>query len=116
MATWPATLPQELLSSGFQQKAQSQVIRSDMDAGPPKVRRRFTAKVITIQGSIEINAAQYETLETFFDTTLNGGATSFDWTHPITGDTVSYRFKEPPTYSAVGPVLFRAQLTLEILP
>jgi len=116
MVTWPATLPQYLSTSGFQEKAEAQSIRSNMDAGPAKVRRRFTAKVIEIKGQIEIDSTQHATLETFYDTTLGGGTLTFDWIHPVSGATVSYRFKEPPTYSSAGPVLFTANLVMEILP
>ncbi len=44
MATWPATLPAPALSS-LRETPPDNLIRTQMDKGPAKVRRRTTANV-----------------------------------------------------------------------
>jgi len=114
---WPATLPQEPLAQGFNERAPDTVIRSAMEAGPPKVRRRFTAGIRLIDCQVRLTPAQVETLDSFFDSTIAGGALSFDWKHPRTGAAVTYRLVEPPSYTPVARgTLWQASLRLEVLP
>jgi hypothetical protein len=115
MATFPATLPAPLISSYAEQR-QNQVLRTEMDAGIPKVRRRFTAALTNLQVSWVLTDTQLSTLETFFVTTLLGGATAFDWTHPRTGAAVSARFVEPYAIKALRPDLFEVSAKVEVLP
>ncbi|QLH37711.1 MAG: hypothetical protein HWD60_00095 [Defluviicoccus sp.] len=42
-AVWPSSLPQKPLVDGFSETAPNLVVRSPMDVGPAKVRRRATA-------------------------------------------------------------------------
>jgi len=117
MPTWPATLPQRPLVNGFSETPQSNVIRSSMATGPAKQRRRFTAKIINYDMVFHMTAAQKATLDTFYETTLSDGITPFDFTHPISGATVSLRFMEdPPSYRAVAPTLFAVTIKVEQLP
>ena len=92
------------------------VVRTEMDAGPAKLRRRFTAAVRPLKGRIEITRAQAATLETFYVTTLAGGALPFDWTSPRTLETVSMRFVSPPRVGILKGTVWFADLDLEILP
>jgi hypothetical protein len=116
-ATWPASLPQDPLAQGFSEQAPNTVIRTTMEAGPPKMRRRFTAGIRNIECQLRLTSAQTDTLDLFFETTLAGGSLSFDWKHPRTGATVTFRFVEPPSYGAVARgTLWWASLKLEILP
>ncbi len=45
---WPPSLPQRPLAQGFSEQAPDTLIRTQMEAGPPKVRRRFTAGIRTM--------------------------------------------------------------------
>ena len=117
MATWPSTLPQDLLAQGFSLTQQEQVIRTQMDAGPDFVRRRFTAASTMISGAIYADATQYATFWDFFNNTLNGGVDAFDWLHPITDASASFRFVGVPTVTSVAAgILFQISMQLEILP
>jgi len=117
MIVWPASLPQEPLLQGFGEQVPNTVIRSQMEAGPSKVRRRFTAGVRNIDCQMRLTADQLETLDAFFMTTIAGGALSFDWKHPRNGTAVTFRFIEPPSYSPVARgTVWHASLRLEILP
>lgn len=113
---WPLSLPQGVHVSGFEERLQEQAIRSGMDSGPAKLRRRFTAAIRNFKFAIWLDTGQKATLDAFFDATLGGGVLAFDWTDPVSGEAVAYRFVDPPVYSAVGPHTFSAQLVLEKLP
>lgn len=115
--TWPAApFPQKLLVEGYQEQTPNIVVRTKMDAGPPKVRKRFTAGIRPITGSLDLTAAQVATLDTFVMTTLKGGVETFDWTHPRTGAAASFKIVPPVTYTAMEPDVWRASLSLELQP
>lgn len=120
MDTWPATLPQRLLSDATVQDDESRAI-SDMDAGPASMRNRFTAITQTVKGSIILTAAQKTIFDNFFRTTLAQGSLSFNWIHPWTEETTEIRFKSKPVWSciktgAVADRLYQASLELQIQP
>lgn len=115
--TWPATLPQGFLVDGYREVMPKTTIRTPMDAGPAKVRRRFTAGVRMLSGRTAMTREQTETLDTFFNTTLAGGALSFDWTHPRTQAPMTCRFASEPEFSPQsGGMRWIVTLNLEILP
>lgn len=116
MAVWPASLPSSLLANGYSRQKGDQTIRTQMDAGPAKVRRRFSAAPTEVSGSMIVTMAQIGTLQDFFDQTLAGGSLPFDWADPVDGAVVSWRFTAPPSSAALGASLFRVSLSLEILP
>ena len=43
MTAWPSSLPDHVLQQGHNESLANVTSRSQMDAGPAKVRRRFTA-------------------------------------------------------------------------
>ncbi len=113
---WPLGLPQKLQASGYQESAPSTVVRTAMDTGPAKIRRRMTSAPRRIKGSVMLTAEQVAILDEFFLSTLSGGAVAFDWLHPRTGATASFRFVSPPAYQNIGGTTYSAALDLEILP
>lgn len=117
MATWPPELPDNLLVAGYRRQLGKQTLRTEMDAGPAKQRRRFSAVAVQVSGALFLSKEQAQALETFYVDTLLGGAEAFEWKHPVTGAIVQYRFVEPYEEIALsGNNLFRATLSLEILP
>ena len=100
MSTWPGTLPQDLELQNFNEVLPDNLIRSEMDVGPAKVRRRTRANVGLKAGQITCTAAQWTTLETFYNDTVAGGSLTFTWG----SDTL--RFTGPPTRRAESPTLF----------
>jgi hypothetical protein len=118
MATWPASLPQSLQVTGFQESYQNQVLRSEMEAGPPKQRRRFSATTDKVAGQIIVTKAQLSTFNSFWDGDIAGGALAFDWQHPITGNPASMRFVEPFNVRLAqgSNDEYVVELKLEILP
>lgn len=116
MAAWPAGLPQKPLADGFTESPVPNVVRSDMDVGPAKMRRRYTAAVRVYNMELLLTTSQVATLEAFYRTTL-AEVDPFDWTDHRTGAAASYRFRSPPSYSEAGaPGYWRTTLDLEVLP
>ena len=113
---WPVTLPQYLSTDGYSESPPELSVRTQMDAGPAKVRRRFTAGVRPVSGSVLLTEAQIEILDAFYVTTLEGGSLTFDWLHPRTAASATFRFTAVPKYSTQGGDLWRADLALEIMP
>lgn len=117
MATWPGTLPTAPEGTGYQEQPPNTSIRSTVDAGPPKVRQRFTAGVRPFTMTWLLSKAQVDQLDVFYVTTLGGGSLSFDGLlHPRKQTAAIFRFVEPPAYAYLGPDVWRASTKLEILP
>lgn len=118
MATWPASLPQSFMFDGFSEQKDSQVLRTGMDSGPPKQRRKFSAAGVQLKGRMFMDDTQVTTLEAFFDNTLFGGSIEFDFPHPRTGATVIVVFPAGvhPIYTAVDDSHFYVDLQLEVQP
>ena len=98
--TWPSTLPAPL-TTGYTEEAPSGTIRTQMDAGPAKLRRRYTAAPRPFSLSYRMTLAQVATLDTFYVTTARAGTLRFNWTNPRTGAACEARFLSPPQYTGV---------------
>lgn len=114
---WPAALPQTLFVGGYGQTYPNVTIKSDMDAGPAKVRRRFTAGVEPVSGTMLMDATELAALDTFYNTTLLGGSLRFSWTKPPAHSVAcEMRFTEPPTWTAIEPGMYQVSMSFEVLP
>lgn len=116
MPTWPLTLPAAPLVDGFRETMPPVTVRTEMDAGPAKIRRRTTSGVGKLSLAYLLNAAQVATLESFVTHDLAGGALAFGFTHPRRGTTVNCRFTRLPEHLAVNADFFKSTFELEILP
>lgn len=112
---WPASLPQKPFR-GLTEVRQPAALRTIMDAGAAKTRKRFTAAVRNIDIPMVFTKAQRATFDTFFITTLSEGALEFDWEDPVDeSTTISFRFRNPPKMTkAAGE--WKTILNLEVLP
>ena len=116
MATFPTTLPKPT-QSDYQENRQSQLIRSQMDTGPAKIRRRFTANSAEYSVSWEFTGSQLSTFETFFNSTIDGGSVEFTWVQPRTDASVTARFVDGVySVSSLGHDLYRVSSKLEVMP
>jgi len=88
--TWPATLPAPVADTTAAYGAPGNVLESSMDAGGPKVRRRYTGAEIPFSCTLKLTQAQYATLEDFYYNTLQQ-VLPFDWTDFRTGAAGTYR-------------------------
>jgi len=125
MAVWPASLP-TTLGVGMTDTQQQGFLRTEMEAGPYKQRSRYTAVSRFLSGTMLLTQAQRQTFNAFYGTTLGFGAAEFDWADPVDGTTVSMRFTDTPSFSAVAgggtgspggaAALWRTTISVEVLP
>lgn len=115
MAAWPGTLPSPI-SDGYQEIFANNVIRTEMDVGIAKIRKRSTAAPVNFQLVYNMTAAQVTTLETFYETTTNFGADTFTMANPRTGTTENFRFVSPPQLSIPTGVRYRVSIQFEQVP
>ena len=84
MADWPAGLPQKFEASSYKTSPETNVIVTNMDTGPAKVRRRFTAKRRIHAGVMVMSKSEYEsTFLPFFETTIADGTVEFNFPDPF---------------------------------
>ena len=112
--TWPAQLPATLLIDGFSKQPQSGVIRTTMDAGPKKARRRYTARAVKYSGKQIFDVDELAVFEEFYRFTLADGVLRFNFTDPTTLELGEFRFTADYTASAVEG-LFEVAMQLERL-
>ena len=110
MEVWPSTLPLPE-QEGYNEVQANNILRTAMDAGAPKQRRRYTAVYTTVKFQMTLTSTQTTTLMSFYNLV---GAGSFYWTHPRTSASVTARFIEPPILTAKANY-FLANVTLEVL-
>jgi hypothetical protein len=110
----PELLPAGLLEAGFTKQPQSDVIRTAMDAGPKKARRRYTARTVKYSGKQVFDAAELAVFEQFYHNVLADGVLRFNFTDPVTLETAEFRFTADYSVSAVEG-LFEVSVQLERL-
>jgi len=111
---WPETLPKTLLMEGLSARRSSGVLRTAMDAGPKKARRRYTASTKIFTGRMALSAEQRGILERFYRTELADGVLRFGFTDPQTLETAEFRFTEDYAENSVDG-MFEIQMSLERL-
>ncbi|MBI1207510.1 MAG: hypothetical protein GC191_09520 [Azospirillum sp.] len=115
LAVWPPELPRDVMADGWQETLALPVIRTQMEAGPAKQRRRYSAATPPVTATYLMEQVELELLQDFIDETLGGGALAFEWPHPRTGLTVTARLvggSEPQVTPSGAQFLVR--LTLEV--
>jgi hypothetical protein len=111
---WPGTLPIYVLEGGYNEQSAPNTVESEMDAGPKKSRRRYTATFERFGLSIACTADQAETFRTFWKSTCASGTIPFDWVHPRTRAAMTFYFRNPPPqYVVFGGTNVRISFTLE---
>lgn len=99
---WPASLPQLPRPDDYEETLADNTVRSSVDVGPAKLRRRTTSNPDAFTLSYDMVSSQVADLITFYRDTLVGGTQSFDMTHPRTGLLDKWRFTGPPKIKAQG--------------
>lgn len=110
MANWPTNLI--LKRSGYSEEPSENVIRSEMQYGPDKVRRVSTNDVYNISGVLFLSDDDLSIFDTFY---LENQGKVFNMPHPRTEVTVSARFTDKPKYQR-QETFWDVSLALEILP
>ncbi len=118
--TWPAALPSMNLT-GWKYSRASSILKSEMEIGPPKRRRRTTAQLAKVSGTLTLSAPQFEIFRNFVETDLNGGIEEIIWPEFIEGvqkNVVLDIDTNGDLYSVTqtGRGTFEVKLSLEIKP
>jgi hypothetical protein len=115
---WPVGLPQALQQQGFSEGLADGLIETQPDVGPPTSRRRTTASVRHMSGTMMVTSAQIATLKTFVNTTILGGALAFNFPDQLQSGTLLVKFPKGglPSWSSLGGDTYSLSLTLLILP
>jgi hypothetical protein len=111
-STWPFECP-----NSWQEKANPALVRSELDDGYPKVRRRFTKTWREYQVQWRLDVSKFQAFSNFVEVDCGAGSIPFYITHPITGSVITVRWKEPPQTSAGVDTLptFDISGTLEMM-
>lgn len=118
MDNFPETLPGPVLDT-MAWKPQENRIRSQMEMGMAKTRRRFTAVPEDFTCALALTTAQLLELLDFHDNTC---ATVLpflwhDFRRPDSGMfTTAYRFKRRPEHQSWGHAGYQVTLELELIP
>lgn len=93
----------------------SGTIETEMDEGPPKIRRDGNPGSAIVSFSQIMTKAETVLLDTYYVTTLNYGTTVITDTHPRTDLSFNFRLRRP-TYTHLGADEFEASMELVIVP
>ena len=77
MAAFPSNLPSPLLD-GYEVAPVESTVRTDMEAGAARVRRRTSAKNDKVTLSWAFSDAEFKQFRAWHDADINGGASWFD--------------------------------------
>lgn len=115
MATWPTRFCP--MAGSFQEAPPNNIIRSTMDKGPEKVRRRTTANIRPVSFKLLLKRQDTQELDNFFTTDTLSGSMVFDFVHPRTEQLVKARFVSAPQYAdrSAGK-FYEVAIELEIMP
>jgi len=114
--TWPATVPTSVIHGSFRESPPDNTLRSPMDVGPDKVRRRSTSEPRPLGWDSQMTTAQVATFDTFYNTTLVSGTLTFNFPHPRTTVSSEMRYTQPPQYTPVGDGQWMVSMQVEIMP
>ena len=110
IANRPATLSGAWAS--WTEARRSGVIRTEMESGAVKIRRRFTGRYRMAQVSVVLKADQYDDFVDWFEVNCLGGLNPTRVMTPRCVEQV-WRFAEPPEIDWIDPGFFRVSATLE---
>lgn len=91
MATLPSYV--NILYSGYSQKRETALLRSEMEYGPPKQAKIKSLVMITRAAKLYIaSKTDFQSFETWYRNDLNEGVSWFYMTDPVAGGTLTARF------------------------
>lgn len=98
---WPTGLPSPYAAGAPAYQPYDNFIRSKTDAGPGKLRCRFTGNNDKLTFTLVLIPAQRTTFWNWYNNTIKG-ALPFDWVDLRTNATQTYRFASKPGESWVA--------------
>jgi len=112
---WPTELNGMILDGSYNETPPENSIRTKMDVGPAKVRRRSTSGIRPVSFSLFLTNANVVILDDFYDSTLSSGSETFTFYAPRTKASGTYRFVTRPTYAPKDQG-YIAKISLEKMP
>lgn len=114
---WPASLPEFFEIGGFSEGFPDGLIETQPDQGPAQTRRRFTATVRPVSGSMQVSQDQLDDLREFVDATLMGGSLPFTIPAATEAGVWLVKFTKGglPKVSALG-LHYRVTFSIVVLP
>lgn len=106
LPSWPLDpfLPDDPLVSGYQMEAIDELLRTEMDVGPSRTRRRFGQMQHRLSFTMVMTASQFMIMKGFYAESLRHGVLQFDM--PVfRGDiftTERVQFEQPYTANDLG--------------
>ncbi len=97
---WPINVPQ--FAESWNETDQPVTVRTNMDVGPPKVRRRYTGPIANIKVQFVGLHQDWVNLKAFFDVDLQGGVLFHTFYNPILGMNQDFRFITPPALTNIS--------------
>lgn len=117
MVAWPDTLPQSFDGTGsYQETPEPTTLRTAMDTGVVKLRRRTTRSEIRVSGTMYITGDQAEIFIGWFQDTIKGGSLAFTAQLTLSAATRVFQFVEEPNINHVGGDVFQLSMKLLVLP
>jgi len=115
--SWPVSLPQYVEKDQYTESPPDARIRTQMDMGPPKVRRRFSAQVRPFQVVLTLDKEQLDTFDEFWRIGTAGGSLAFEFPNPRGEGMITVRFGEDaPEYGQFRGDRCSVTVQLEELP
>lgn len=115
MINWPSNLPSCFVSEDFQEQGADNILASENDVGPAKLRRRSTSTPYEMVGSMILTRNQKAEFKSFAATTISGCVKAFYFPDPDGGDDLLVRLKPDFSFIAYGRY-WKVALELEVLP
>lgn len=118
MEAWPSQFQTKLNADNFDYQIGDTRIESDVDAGPTKVRSRYTDGVDQYTCSIDIGFSDVAVLKNFWKVTLSNGTRTFAYNDPFSGTPAEFRFASAPRVSPLGRggIKFRVSMSWIRMP
>lgn len=115
MASWPGFLPYPL-QNGYAITQDEPILRTQMDAGPGRTRRRFTTSPARIPVKWRLTGAQLALFEAWHKLEALDGASWFSVSliNGLGVNQVDARFTAPPKKALVGGSVWEVQSELEV--
>lgn len=110
---WPPSLPTKPLVDRYSEKFGENTIRTPVDHGPAKRRRRYTTTHDPTSFMFEIDGTQLATFKAFYITTLRHGALPFELSHPTELITATFAFLNEPESVPMGADYYRVTFSAE---
>lgn len=100
----------------LKQTSLENVIRSNMEGGTIKVRRRTTAFIDQADATVTLKAEQLDDFVDWYKVACMGGVLPTRFKFPPDGAEQVWRFASPPQYEWIANEAFRVSFQLERLP